>query len=183
MTEVNDAEHPTVPSHVRLELVHAYMQIVADACGADILHVKGAAIHPELSDGRRGSLDVDILVRPDHVDLLLAEMQDRYGEPPQEVASLLLVARFRARAREAGIGEVTIAGRNVRFAPVDLPESRVLRLQRLYPKSIVKPQLDTVLVPRPQTAKVGGRPLDGIALLEWARQVIDSVIDPRESTA
>ncbi|UAL31821.1 transcription-repair coupling factor [Nocardioides rotundus] len=116
----------------------------------------------------------------DDVDLLLAEMQDRYGEPPQEVASLLLVARFRARAREAGIGEVTIAGRNVRFAPVDLPESRVLRL---YPKSIVKPQLDTVLVPRPQTAKVGGRPLDGIALLEWARQVIDSVIDPRESTA
>ncbi|STD71271.1 Uncharacterised protein [Dermacoccus nishinomiyaensis] len=77
MTEVNDAEHPTVPSHVRLELVHAYMQIVADACGADILHVKGAAIHPELSDGRRGSLDVDILVRPDHVDLLLAEMQER----------------------------------------------------------------------------------------------------------
>ena len=35
---------------------------------------------------------------------------DRYGEPPVEVASLLLVARFRARARQAGIAEVTIAG-------------------------------------------------------------------------
>ena len=73
MTGVNDAQHPTVPSHVRLELVHAYMQIVADACGADILHVKGAAIHPELSDGRRGSLDVDILVRPAHVGPVLAD--------------------------------------------------------------------------------------------------------------
>ena len=52
---------------------------------------------------------------------------------------------------QAGLSEVTIAGRNVRFAPVSLPESRVVRLQRLYPRSIVKTQLDTVLVPRPGT--------------------------------
>ena len=67
------------------------------------------------------------------VDLILEELVDRYGEPPQEVSSLLLVARFRARARSAGIAEVTIAGKNVRFAPVSLPESRVVRLMRMYP--------------------------------------------------
>ena len=118
-------------------------------------------------------------VRSDEdVDLLNEELLDRYGEPPQEAVSLLIVARFRARARRAGIGEVTIAGRNVRFAPVDLPESRVVRLNRLYPKSIVKAPVSTILVPRPQTAVVGGRPITGIALLEWARQVIDAVIDP-----
>ncbi len=114
----------------------------------------------------------------DDVDLLNEEMLDRYGEPPQEVASLLLVARFRARARQAGVGEVTIAGRNVRFAPVSLPDSRVVRLNRMYPKSIVKTQLDTILVPRPQTAVVGGHPITGVALLEWARGVIDAIIDP-----
>ena len=64
------------------------------------------------------------------------------------------------------------------YAPVDLPDSRVVRLNRLYPKSIVKAPVRTILVPRPQTAVVGGRPIAGIALLEWARQVIDSVIDP-----
>src|SRR5687768_15826509 len=112
------------------------------------------------------------------VDQILEELDDRYGEPPEPVAALLLVARFRARARQAGVGEVTIAGRNVRFAPVSLPESRVIRLQRLYPKSIVKTQLDTVLVPRPGTPGQTGRPLEGVALLEWARTVIDSVIDP-----
>ncbi|MEP9363780.1 transcription-repair coupling factor [Nocardioides sp. CN2-186] len=117
----------------------------------------------------------------DDVDLLNEEMLDRYGEPPVEVVSLLLVARFRARARQAGIGEITIAGRNVRFAPVDLPESRVVRLNRLYPKSIVKAPVSTILVPRPQTAVIGGQPISGIALLEWARHVIDSVIDPQES--
>ena len=41
-------------------------------------------------------------------------------------------------------------GRNVRFAPVVLPDSRVVRLQRMYPKSIVKPPVETLLVPRPQ---------------------------------
>ena len=117
----------------------------------------------------------------DDVDLLREEMLDRYGEPPQEVASLLLVARFRARARRAGVGEVTIAGRNVRFAPVDLPESRVIRLNRMYPKSIVKAPVSTVLVPRPQSPLAGGGLITGIALLEWARQVIDAVIDPPEN--
>ncbi len=117
----------------------------------------------------------------DDVDQINEEMLDRYGEPPVEVVSLLLVARFRARARQAGIGEITIAGRNVRFAPVDLPDSRVVRLNRMYPKSIVKAPVSTILVPRPQTSGIGGQPISGIALLEWARQVIDSVIDPQEN--
>jgi transcription-repair coupling factor (superfamily II helicase) len=118
-------------------------------------------------------------VRADEdVDLLREEMVDRYGEPPMEVQSLLFVALFRARARQAGIKEVTIAGRNVRFAPVVLPDSMTVRLQRIYPKSIVKPPVETILVPRPQTAMVGGHPITGLALLEWARGVIDTVIDP-----
>jgi transcription-repair coupling factor (superfamily II helicase) len=121
----------------------------------------------------------------DDVDQIRDELDDRYGEPPVEVASLLLVARFRARARRAGISEVTIAGRNVRFAPVDLPESRVVRLNRLYPRSIVKTQIGTLLVPRPQTPStaqvIGGRPIDGVALLEWARTIIDTVLDPERA--
>jgi transcription-repair coupling factor (superfamily II helicase) len=121
-------------------------------------------------------------VRSDEdVDLLAEEMLDRYGEPPQEVVSLQLVARLRARARQAGIGELTLAGKNVRFAPVTLPESRIVRLGRLYPKSIVKSEAGTILVPRPGTPGATGRPLTGVALLEWARGVIDAVIDPRES--
>ncbi|WP_370247308.1 transcription-repair coupling factor [Nocardioides sp.] len=116
----------------------------------------------------------------DDVDAIAEEMVDRYGEPPVEVVSLQLVARFRARARQAGLKEVTIAGRNVRFAPVSLPDSRVVRLQRMYPKSIVKTTVDTVLVPRPGTPGATGRPLEGIALLEWARGVIDAVLDPKE---
>lgn len=118
----------------------------------------------------------------DDVDLLREEMVDRYGQPPIEVESLLIVGRFRARARQAGVKEITIAGKNVRFAPVDLPDSRVVRLNRVYPRSIVKAPVSTILVPRPQTAVIGGKPIDGIALLEWARHVIDDIIDPPATT-
>jgi transcription-repair coupling factor (superfamily II helicase) len=124
-------------------------------------------------------------VRSDEdVRLLAEELHDRYGEAPEPVTSLLQVARFRARARQAGIAEVTISGKYVRFAPVLLPESRTLRLQRLHPGSVVKQGLGTVLVPRPHTSGIGGRPIVGLALLEWARSVIDSVVDERDpSTA
>ena len=118
-------------------------------------------------------------VRSDEdVALLHEEMLDRYGNPPKPVTSLLQVARFRARARRAGIAEVTMAGRNVRVAPVSLPDSRVVRLNRLYPKSLVKAPTKTVLVPRPG---MGVQALRDEALLEWARGVIDSVLDPNDS--
>jgi len=116
----------------------------------------------------------------DDVDLLRDEMLDRYGPVPEPVATLLQVARFRGRARRAGISEVTIAGKHVRFAPVVLPESRVVRLNRIYPKSLVKAPVKTILVPRPQTAVVGGHSISGTALLEWARTVIDVIIDPTD---
>ncbi|MDP3894604.1 transcription-repair coupling factor, partial [Nocardioides sp.] len=122
-------------------------------------------------------------VRADEdVDLLRGEMVDRYGTPPDPVESLLYVARFRALARRAGVGEVTMAGKNVRFAPVELPDSRVVRLQRLHPGSIVKAPVRTVLVPRPNAPVPGGRPIVGIALLEWARNVIETIIGPADLT-
>ena len=110
------------------------------------------------------------------VDEVRVELVDRYGNPPEEVESLLVVARFRARCRQAGVREVTVAGKYVRFAPVDLPDSRVVRLQRLHPRSVVKAPVSTILVPRPQSAGFPVQPVAGIALLEWARGVIDEVI-------
>ena len=118
-------------------------------------------------------------VRSDEdVDLIREEMVDRYGDPPPAVASLLEVARFRARSRAAKLTDVTVQGKYVRFAPVELPDSAGVRLNRLHPGSILKPGVRTMLVPRPSTAVVGGTPIRDEALLTWARQVVDTVIDP-----
>ncbi|HEX7717714.1 MAG TPA: TRCF domain-containing protein, partial [Marmoricola sp.] len=114
----------------------------------------------------------------DDVDLLREEMRDRYGEPPAPVERLLAVARFRARARHARVGEVTVQSKYIRFAPVELPDSRVVRLNRVYPGSLVKAGVRTMLVPRPQPATFGAQPLRDDELLAWATRVIDDVIDP-----
>jgi transcription-repair coupling factor (superfamily II helicase) len=104
------------------------------------------------------------------------ELLDRYGPLPTPVENLLSVARFRALARAYGVTEVSLQGNQVRFAPLPLRESQTLRLQRLYPRSVVKQQLDTVLVPKPMTARVGGQPLRDTALLDWAAQLLDAVV-------
>ena len=113
----------------------------------------------------------------DDVAALRDELVDRYGDPPAPVQSLLEVARFRARARAAGLTDVTIQGNYVRLAPVELPESGKVRLNRLYPRSLVKDNVRTILVPRPSTAPIGGQPIRDVELLAWVREVVDAVVD------
>jgi len=106
------------------------------------------------------------------IDAVAEELRDRYGEPPEPVANLLAVARLRALARSRGLREVVLAGQQVRLAPLSLPDSMRVRLSRLYPKSIVKAPIDTVLVPRPKQPGIGGRPLIGADLLAWTEKVV-----------
>jgi transcription-repair coupling factor (superfamily II helicase) len=122
---------------------------------------------------RIASIDSD-----EGVDEVRAELLDRYGDLPEPVANLLDVARFRTVAAVAGVAEVTAQGNFVRFAPVELPESGQLRLQRLYPKSLVKPAVRTMLVPRPTTAAIGGQPLRDTELLKWATKLVTDVLTP-----
>jgi transcription-repair coupling factor (superfamily II helicase) len=101
-----------------------------------------------------------------------AELHDRYGTPPTEVLNLIEVARFRLLARSMGLTEIVGQGRFIRFGPAQLPESRVLRLQRLYPHSVVKDAAGTVLVPRP-TSSAG--PVKDTDLLRWGAAVINEI--------
>jgi transcription-repair coupling factor (superfamily II helicase) len=105
-----------------------------------------------------------------------AELVDRYGPLPEPVRNLMEVARLRTVARQAGVADVSVQGNYVRFGPVDLPESAELRLHRLYPKSLVKEAVHTILVPKPMTARVGGKPLRDKAVLQWASDLIRAVL-------
>jgi transcription-repair coupling factor (superfamily II helicase) len=104
------------------------------------------------------------------------EFIDRYGRFPQPVENLLDVAAFRIDARAAGLTEVALQGNFVKFGALTLRESQEMRLQRLYPRSLVKAATESVLVPKPMTARVGGQPLRDGELLGWARDLIDAVI-------
>ena len=117
------------------------------------------------------------------IDAVRAELVDRYGPVPAPVENLLAVASFRAHAAAYGITEVTLQGTAIRFAPMKLRESQVMRLQRLFPGTIVKQTVDTALVPRPKTARIGGQPIRDVELLAWARALLDAVLGESVSAA
>jgi transcription-repair coupling factor (superfamily II helicase) len=107
---------------------------------------------------------------------IVAEMRDRYGEPPAQVANLIEVARFRLLVRAYGLSEVSLHGRHVRFGPLSLPDSKQLRLKRFYPDAVYKSAADTVSLPRPMTKRVGGEPLRDRALLDWAAELLKTLL-------
>ncbi|GAA1252351.1 transcription-repair coupling factor [Kitasatospora nipponensis] len=114
---------------------------------------------------------------PDDIEQVRAELTDRYGKLPEPVENLLLVAELRLFARRCGVGDITLQGTNVRFGPVDLRESQQLRLNRLYPRSQVKASTGQVLVPRPSTARIGGKPVVGRELLAWCSTFLGTMFE------
>ncbi|AEW94477.1 MULTISPECIES: transcription-repair coupling factor [Streptomycetaceae] len=104
------------------------------------------------------------------------ELADRYGKLPEPVENLLLVAGLRLLARRVGVTDITLQGSNIRFGPVELRESQELRLKRLHPRSVLKPAAKQVLVPRPSTGTIGGKPVVGRELLQWTAEFLTSVI-------
>ncbi|OYO10374.1 transcription-repair coupling factor [Enemella evansiae] len=102
-----------------------------------------------------------------------AELTDRYGAPPEPVEALLAVAEFRNAARAVGLTEVVAQGNYIRFGPYELPESRMLRLKRLHPRTVVK--TGHLLIPRPMAATIGGKPPTDRELLDWCSQVVADI--------
>ncbi|MFD3511790.1 transcription-repair coupling factor [Streptomyces sp. NPDC058657] len=104
------------------------------------------------------------------------ELTDRYGKLPEPVENLLLVAGLRMLARACGVGEIVLQGPNIRFAPVELRESQELRLKRLHPRTVIKPTAHQILVPRPSTGKIGGKPVVGRELLSWTGEFLTTIL-------
>lgn len=57
-----------VPLPIRIQLSHAYFQHLANRLRVDVLHIKGYAFADEVYRPGRSSTDVDLLVRPEHLD-------------------------------------------------------------------------------------------------------------------
>ena len=112
-----------------------------------------------------------------------AELLDRYGPIPEPVETLLAVASFRVRCRTVGLREVVLQGAVIRFAPVELAESATMRINRMYPGSMLKAATRTLLVPRPREAVMGGQPIRDRALLAWALDVVHAMTGTPRSDA
>jgi transcription-repair coupling factor (superfamily II helicase) len=109
---------------------------------------------------------------PESIDLVIDELTDRYGQPPEEVAGLVAVARLRRRAARAGLSDVVAMGPNLRIAPANLADSMRVRLQRLYPKAKLLSGGDAVVVPLPTAS---GEPMADAELIAWVGQLLDQL--------
>ena len=85
-----------------------------------------------------------------------AELVDRYGGPvPDVVEALFEVAKLRTLMTRLGISEAATVARNLRIRPLELEDSKQVRLQRILPSAQWKPENRTLLVPERVLPKTG----------------------------
>ena len=116
--------------------------------------------------------------KDDAIDLVIDELTDRYGTPPDEVTGLIAVSRLRRRAARAGLSDVVVMGSNLRIAPARLEDSIKVRLQRLYPKAKLVAGGEALVVPMPTVPAavgVGLEPLQAAELLDWVSQLFTAI--------
>ncbi|WGD38231.1 transcription-repair coupling factor [Lysinibacter sp. HNR] len=109
----------------------------------------------------------------DQLGLVVEELVDRYGALPDEVETLLLVSQLRHRAAKLGLSKVVVLGPNIKIERVELPDSRQLRMQRLYPGSRYTAATGVIQVPLPVTH---GVTLTGVELVEWVSKLLEVII-------
>ncbi|MEI6250417.1 MAG: transcription-repair coupling factor [Actinomycetes bacterium] len=106
---------------------------------------------------------------------LRSELRDRYGEIPEMVERLFAVAALRNRAKGLGLREIALAGKSVRLATLDLPDSAQLRVTRLFPGSTYRVAAQTLLVPISTGTPGLGNNLRDEEILEWAHRLLDAL--------
>jgi len=114
------------------------------------------------------------------IDQVLEELVDRYGTPPESVDHLVAVSRLRRQAQLAGLAEVIATGSKLRIAPAKIPDSRRVRLERLYPGAKHFAQNDVILVPFPTPG--GEAPGDG-DLIEWVCRLVANIFEQTPAPA
>ena len=112
------------------------------------------------------------------------ELTDRFGEMPEEVSRLFAVARLRHQARRAGVSDITMQGTRLKFHPVDMPDSKQVRLKRLYPGSNYRAAAKAVQVPFPREGgakrALNAPNLRDEELLQWVADFLSAIFDVEE---
>ena len=111
---------------------------------------------------------------------MLDELVDRYGAPPEQVKHLVAISRLRRQAQLAGLSDVIATGSKLRIAPANIPDSRRVRLERLYPGAKHFAQNDVILVPFPSPS--GELPGDA-DLIDWVSRLVTAIFPIPDAAA
>jgi transcription-repair coupling factor (superfamily II helicase) len=111
------------------------------------------------------------------------ELVDRFGPLPKAAERLIRVAKLRNYVKSHGITDFAVQGKYVKVAPLAPSESLELKIQRLYPGSIVKSVTKVVMIARPQSAaweSAAGEHDDEMvdtSLLDWAIELAETLLE------
>ena len=201
LQEAEVTDLPPIPLALRTRLAHANLQAVADECGADILHIKGAAVDASLRPpgGRapahataayrgltRISTDADVLIRPAHLRRFLTGLK-QYGW------------QGKTRLYSGGVVEHSVdwwhpelggADIHVRFPGIQLPAERAFaalwrerRHQAIAHRPCLVPSLDAQrLILLLHAARNGGSHSEDVAQ-SWTNATADGQERIRELAA
>lgn len=108
------------------------------------------------------------------ITAVVDELVDRYGPIPQEVTRLVSVAKLRLLAREFGLEEIAVVGTQIKIAPMALPDSKQLRLKRIYPSAQYRATTGLVQLPVPRAGSggIGADRLRDVELLQYIADLI-----------
>ncbi len=113
------------------------------------------------------------------IDAIKEELVDRFGSLPHEAQALLQVAKLRTFVKAHGITDFAVQGRYVKVAPLQPSESLELKINRLYPGSIVKSVTKVVMIARPQSAawESAADEIGDTSLLDWAFELAQTLLE------
>ncbi|MFF2084742.1 transcription-repair coupling factor [Nocardia sp. NPDC058176] len=172
-----------------------YVRLVGEAVEAYRAAADGKPIVTEENKEVRIDLPVDAHIPPDYIasdrlrleayrklasaqdDAALAavveELVDRYGPLPVEVGRLVSVAKLRLLARSYSVSEIVVTGTTLKVAPLTLPDSKQLRLKRIYPSATYRPASGLVQLPLPRvTDSVGADRVRDVAVLQFVADLL-----------
>ena len=113
----------------------------------------------------------------DDLDLIAEELIDRYGPLPTEVSRLFSLAQLRNSIRPLGVNDVGVQGTRIKMHPVELPDSRQVRLKRLFPGATYRAAAKTVVVPFPKAGnKITDPTLRDVELLQWVGETAQALL-------
>ncbi|WP_040861392.1 transcription-repair coupling factor [Nocardia niigatensis] len=104
---------------------------------------------------------------------VVEELVDRYGPLPVEVGRLVSVAKLRLLAREYAIAEIGVTGTTLKVSPLQLPDSKQLRLKRLYPNATYRAATGIVQLPLPRVEdSVGAARVRDVQVLQFVADLL-----------
>ncbi|WP_072688164.1 transcription-repair coupling factor [Rhodococcus marinonascens] len=113
----------------------------------------------------------------DAVTAVVDELVDRYGPLPEQVRRLVSVAKLRLLCREYGLEEIAVVGTQLKISPMALPDSKQLRLKRIYPSAQYRATTGMVQLPLPRAGSggIGADRVRDVELLQYIANLVLAV--------